>query len=129
MALDGTKLLSFSLTKSNSTFLFLDFPKILIEDDNIQAIIINGGTGISKRDVTVDSVEPLFEKKLDGFGEVFRYLSYKEIGSAAMMSRAIAGVANLKVIICMPGSPNAAKLAMEKLILKELGHMVWEAGR
>ncbi|HPZ08896.1 MAG TPA: molybdenum cofactor biosynthesis protein B [Candidatus Eremiobacteraeota bacterium] len=91
-----------------------------------QAIIFNGGTGISSKDMTVEIVEKLLDKKLHGFGEFFRYLSYKEIGPAAMLSRSMAGVAGSTLIICLPGSPKAAKLAMEKLILSEIGHMVME---
>lgn len=101
----------------------------IMEDQNIQAIILNGGTGISKKDVTIEAVKPFLEKKLVGFGELFRYLSYREIGSATILSRAIAGVAKGKIIICLPGSTNACKLAMENLILPELGHMVYEVRR
>lgn len=92
----------------------------------VQAIIINGGTGISRRDSTFETVVALLEKKLDGFGELFRYLSYKDIGSSAIMSRAIAGVYRGRIIFSTPGSESAVRLAMEKLILPELGHMVRE---
>ncbi len=91
-----------------------------------EAIIFNGGTGISSKDITVNLLEKMLDKKLDGFGEFFRYLSYKEIGTAAMMSRAMAGVAGSTLIICLPGSPKAVTLAMEKLVLPEIGHMVME---
>ena len=101
----------------------------LIEKNEIEVIILNGGTGISKKDVTIEAVSPLFEKNLKGFGELFRNLSYNEIGSASIMSRAIAGVVNSKIIICIPGSPNAVNLAMGKIIINELSHMVWEANR
>ncbi len=101
----------------------------LLSNPNIQAIIINGGTGVGKRDVTVDVITHLLEKKLEGFGELFRALSFQEIGSAAMLSRAIAGVVKGKVVFCLPGSPNACTLAMKKLIIPELGHIVWEANR
>ncbi|MFZ3064349.1 MAG: MogA/MoaB family molybdenum cofactor biosynthesis protein [Nitrospirota bacterium] len=100
-----------------------------IVDNNLQAIIINGGTGISKRDTTFEAVDSLLEKRLEGFGELFRYLSFQEIGSAAIMSRASAGVYRGKIIISVPGSEPAVKLAMEKLILPELGHIVWEINR
>lgn len=100
-----------------------------VTDNYIHAIIINGGTGISKRDTTFEAIENLFEKRLDGFGEIFRYLSHLEIGSAAIMSRASAGVCRGKIIISIPGSESAVKLAMEKLILPELGHIVWEINR
>ena len=98
-----------------------------IADDGIQAIITNGGTGIAGRDVTYEAITGLFEKRLDGFGELFRMLSYPEIGAAAMLSRATAGIANRTVIFSTPGSSNAVRLALEKLIGPELGHVVLEA--
>lgn len=101
----------------------------LLKNSEIQVIITNGGTGISKRDVTIDVVLNLLEKKLEGFGELFRYLSYDEIGSSAIMSRTIAGIADGKIIICIPGSASAVELAMDKLILPEIGHMVYEMDR
>ena len=88
------------------------------------AVIVNGGTGISPRDGTFEVVNRFLEKKLDGFGELFRYLSYLDIGSAAIMSRAAAGTARGKVLISLPGSKGAVSLAMEKLILPEIRHMV-----
>jgi molybdenum cofactor biosynthesis protein B len=91
---------------------------------DVDAVIVNGGTGIAPRDGTYDVVSGLLEKRLDGFGEIFRYLSYLDIGSAAVMSRAVAGAARGKVIISVPGSEGAVTLAMEKLILPELRHMV-----
>ncbi|ALA58158.1 MogA/MoaB family molybdenum cofactor biosynthesis protein [Nitrospira moscoviensis] len=95
-------------------------------NDTVQAIIINGGTGISRRDSTFEAVDALLEKRLDGFGEVFRYLTYQEIGSPAIMSRATAGIIKGRVLFSTPGSENAVRLAMEKLILPELGHLVKE---
>lgn len=91
-----------------------------------QVIIVSGGTGVSKRDITVDTIEPLLERKLSGFGELFRYLSYDEIGSAALLSRAIAGAIGSKVVFCLPGSAGATRLAMKRLILPELSHIVGE---
>jgi len=93
----------------------------------IDAIIITGGTGITSSDVTIETVTPLLEKKLPGFGEIFRHLSFDEIGSAAMLSRASAGVAKGKVVFCLPGSPNATKLCVQKLILPEARHIVKHA--
>ena len=90
----------------------------------VDAVVVNGGTGISPRDGTYEVVSRFLEKKLDGFGEIFRYLSYLDIGSAAIMSRAAAGTARGKVLISLPGSRGAVTLAMEKLILPELRHMV-----
>jgi molybdenum cofactor biosynthesis protein B len=91
---------------------------------DVDAVIVNGGTGISPRDVTYEVVSRAFEKKLDGFGEIFRYLSYLDIGSAAVMSRAAAGTARGKILISLPGSKGAVTLAMEKIILPEIRHMV-----
>ena len=90
----------------------------------VEAVIVNGGTGISPRDGTYEVIVRLLDKRLDGFGEIFRYLSYQDIGSAAVMSRAVAGSAQSKVLISLPGSTGAVGLAMEKLILPELRHMV-----
>jgi molybdenum cofactor biosynthesis protein B len=92
--------------------------------NEVEAVIVNGGTGISPRDGTYEVIAALLDKRLDGFGEVFRYLSYQDIGSAAIMSRAVAGSAQGKVLISLPGSRGAVSLAMEKLILPELRHMV-----
>lgn len=93
-------------------------------DIGVDAIILSGGTGIAPRDTTYDAIEQLLEKTLPGFGEIFRSLSYAEIGSRAMASRAIAGVYSGKLIFSLPGSSNAVKLAVEKLILPELVHLV-----
>lgn len=90
----------------------------------VEAVIVNGGTGIAPRDGTYEVVSRFLDKKLDGFGEIFRYLSYLDIGSAAIMSRAAAGTARGKVLISLPGSQGAVTLAMEKLILPEIRHMV-----
>jgi len=93
-------------------------------NDKNEVIITTGGTGIAERDITIEVIRPLFEKTLEGFGELFRYLSYKEIGSAAMLSRATAGIINKKIIFCLPGSPNAVKLALKSLIIPESGHII-----
>ena len=100
-----------------------------VGDDTVQAIIINGGTGISRRDSTFEAVDSMLEKRLDGFGEVFRYLTYQEIGSPAIMTRATAGIVQGKVLFSTPGSENAVRLAMQKLILPELGHLVRELSK
>lgn len=95
--------------------------------EGIEVILTNGGTGIAKRDVTIESVQSLLEKEIVGFGELFRMLSYQEdIGSAAILSRAIAGVVRNKAVFSTPGSSGAVKLAMNKLILPEIGHVVRE---
>ncbi|MDO7487876.1 MogA/MoaB family molybdenum cofactor biosynthesis protein [Peribacillus frigoritolerans] len=93
----------------------------------VDVILTNGGTGIAKRDVTIEAVKELMTKEIPGFGEIFRMLSYQEdIGSAAILSRAIAGVVNNKAVFSTPGSSGAVRLAMNKLILPELGHVVGE---
>jgi molybdenum cofactor biosynthesis protein B len=97
-----------------------------LKEEGVQAIIINGGTGIGKKDVTIEAVSPYLEKVLVGFGEMFRYLSFREIKSPAILSRAIAGVSKGKIVFCLPGSTNACKMAMEQLIIPELGHIVYE---
>ncbi|HEX3203269.1 MAG TPA: MogA/MoaB family molybdenum cofactor biosynthesis protein [Nitrospiraceae bacterium] len=94
------------------------------KDDHVRVILINGGTGITRRDSTFEAIEGMLEKRLSGFGELFRSLTYDEIGSAAMMSRATAGVFRGRIIFSTPGSEHAVRLAMEKLILPELGHVV-----
>lgn len=101
----------------------------LAERDEIDAILITGGTGISSRDQTFETVSRMFAKTLPGYGELFRMLSYQEIGPASMLSRSIGGVIGRTVVLTMPGSPAAVRLAMEKLILPELGHLVREARR
>lgn len=98
-------------------------------DPAVQVVLTNGGTGISHRDTTYDVIDRMLEKRLDGFGELFRSLSFAEIGSAAMLSRATAGVCKGTLVMTMPGSTNAVRLAMEQLILPELGHLVFEVTR
>jgi molybdenum cofactor biosynthesis protein B len=90
---------------------------------DLDAIVINGGTGISARDNSTEVVKSLIDKELEGFGELFRLLSFQEIGAAAMLSRAIAGVRHGKFVAALPGSPDACRLAMEKLLIPELGHI------
>jgi len=100
-----------------------------LSDARTQVIITTGGTGITSRDGTFETIDRLLEKRLTGFGELFRMLSYEQIGAAAMMSRAIAGTVRGKAIFVLPGSPDAVRLAMTKLILPELGHVVQQLGR
>ena len=99
--------------------------RTLLNRDDVDTVIINGGTGISPRDSTFEAIQGLLEKEISGFGEFFRMLSYQDIGSAAMMTRATAGVAKEKVIISLPGSTGAVELGMTKLVLPELGHMLF----
>lgn len=99
-------------------------------NNDVDAIITTGGTGISQGDVTIEAIKPLLDKEIEGFGEIFRYLSYTEdVGTRAILSRAIAGTVGHQVIISIPGSTGAVKLAMEKLITKELNHLVHELNK
>ncbi len=98
--------------------------EILGKRSDLDTVIFNGGTGIAPRDTTYDAIESLLEKTLPGFGELFRFLSYQEIGSRAIASRAIAGVYQSKLIFSLPGSTNAVQLAMQQLIMPELAHLV-----
>ncbi|MFD2830301.1 MogA/MoaB family molybdenum cofactor biosynthesis protein [Corticicoccus populi] len=99
-------------------------------NSDIDAVITTGGTGIARRDVTLEALEPLFDKKIEGFGEIFRMLSYTEdIGSRSILSRAAAGTYGNKVIISLPGSTGAVKLAMEELVIPELNHLVYELNK
>ena len=97
--------------------------------EDVDAILMTGGTGITQRDQTFETVTQMLTKILPGYGELFRWLSYQEIGAAAMLSRATGGLLGNKVLLTMPGSPAAVRLAMEKLILPELPHLVREAKR
>jgi molybdopterin adenylyltransferase len=110
---DSRPLIRFSLYKS-------------LTEDQCDVVIFLGGTGLSPRDVTFEAVAPLLDKTLDGFGEIFRRLSYDSIGSPAMMTRAIGGVVDSRVVFCLPGSPDAASMGMD-LILKELPHAIFIA--
>jgi molybdopterin adenylyltransferase len=95
----------------------------------VNLVLFNGGTGISKRDTTYDVISKKLQKVMPGFGELFRMLSFEQVGAAAMFSRATAGVYKGKVIVSTPGSPAAVQLAWEKLILPEIQHLVWELNR
>lgn len=98
-----------------------------IADSETRAIVFTGGTGIAPRDVTPDTIEPELDRVVPGFGELFRLLSYAEIGSAALVSRALAGIKGGKLVFVIPGSQGAVRLAMQKLIVPELGHLAGEA--
>ena len=94
-----------------------------LADQAVRAVIVNGGTGIAPRDTTYEALVSLLEKRLEGFGELFRMLSWEQVGAAAMLSRAAAGVARGKILVSLPGSPDAVGLAMDRLLVPELGHM------
>ena len=98
----------------------------LLARSDIDAVITTGGTGISTRDTTYEVVDRMLEKRLDGFGEIFRMLSYEEVGAAAVLSRAVAGAIGDKLVACLPGSRNAVRLAVEKLLVPEIAHIVFE---
>jgi molybdenum cofactor biosynthesis protein B len=95
-------------------------------DPSVDAIISTGGTGIARRDVTYEAVSTIMDRKIDGFGELFRMLSFEEVGSASMLSRATAGAIGSTAVFALPGSRNAIRLAMERLILPEIAHVVFE---
>lgn len=115
------KVLSYSVIPDDSKLLLSQIRNMI--DKNVDVILTTGGTGIGSRDITIETLKPLFDKEMDGFGEIFRYESYKELGTGAILSRATAGVVKSTIIIAMPGSPNAVKLGL-KLVLPELGHLV-----
>jgi molybdenum cofactor biosynthesis protein B len=100
----------------------------LCSNEECQIVLLTGGTGLAPRDTTYEAVTSILEKQLDGFGELFRMLSYEEIGAAAMLSRATAGVCKSTLVFSMPGSTGAVGLAMDKLILPEIGHVAWLLG-
>ena len=124
----GHRLISYAILKNDADAIRQKISELLRLEE-LQVIITSGGTGVGHRDVTVETISTILEKKLDGFGELFRFLTYQELGTGSIMSRAIGGVAGGKVILCLPGSAGAVTLAMDKVILPEIGHMVREATR
>lgn len=124
----GHRIVDRTLVRDNH----LDIESAIIrgmQSPEVQTLLFTGGTGVAGRDITPEVVEEHFDKVLDGFGELFRWLSFQEIGPAAILTRAIAGISEQKVLISIPGSPKAIQLAMERLILPEIGHLVAEATR
>lgn len=101
----------------------------LLARDGIDVVVFCGGTGFSPRDLSVDAVRPFLEREVEGFGELFRALSFAEVGAAAMLSRACGGVARQRAVFCLPGSPHAVRLAVERLILPEVGHLLGQVRR
>jgi molybdenum cofactor biosynthesis protein B len=124
----GHRIIGRSIIKDDPDLVRAAVTRQLAKAD-VQAIITTGGTGITSRDSTYEAIAGLLQKKLDGFGELFRMLSYQEIGSAAMMSRACAGLVAGRIVISLPGSEAAVRLAVEKLIVPELGHLVQQASK
>ena len=125
---NGHRVVSYCILKNDADSIQKKLGELL-QEESLKVIITSGGTGISHLDVTVETISPTLEKNLDGFGELFRLLTHQELGSGSIMSRAIAGVARGKVILCLPGSVGAVSLAMEKIILPEIGHLVREVTR
>ena len=125
---DGHTVVSHTLVPNNEEKIRAEVERLL-NDGGVQVIVTSGGTGIGTKDKTVATVTPLLEKEIPGFGELFRRISYDEVGGAAIMSRATAGVVKGKLIFCLPGSRNAVKVALSKIILPNLGHMQWEISR
>lgn len=123
LAAEGHEVLGYRIVKDDPTEVENLLRHALSRDD-LEAIILTGGTGISPRDGTYEVVNRLLDKQISGFGEIFRFLSYQDIGSSAVMSRAQAGVAAGKVVISLPGSRGAVVIGMRRLVLPELGHMV-----
>jgi len=124
----GHKILAYALLKNDPAAIRQKISEFL-KLDGLQVIITSGGTGLSKRDVTIETVTPMLEKTMDGFGELFRSLSYQDIGTSSILSRAAAGVIQGKLILSLPGSLGATRLALEKIILPEIGHAVRETTR
>jgi molybdopterin adenylyltransferase len=118
----GHRVVAYRIVKDEPTLIQTVVKPILV-DASVDAVFLTGGTGIAPRDTTFESVQALFEKEIAGFGELFRMLSWNEIGSAAMLSRASAGIVSGKIVFSMPGSKAAVELAMTKLALPELGHI------
>ncbi len=101
----------------------------LLAREDVDVLVFCGGTGFSPKDLTVDAVRPFLEREVEGFGELFRALSFAEIGSAAMLSRALGAVARKRAVFCLPGSPKAVRLAIERLVLPEVGHLLGQVRR
>lgn len=125
---EGHRVAAYVIVENDATKIGEAF-KGFTNDEMIQVIITSGGTGISTKDKTVDAISGLFDKELSGFGELFRRLSFEEIGEAAMFSRATAGIIGRKLVFCLPGSRSAMGTALKKIILPGLGHMLWEVNR
>jgi molybdenum cofactor biosynthesis protein B len=115
----GHKVLARDLVKDDRYLLRAILSK-WIADDQVQAILITGGTGLTARDVTVEAVRPLLDKEIDGFGELFRWLSYSDVGTSTIQSRALGGLANRTLIFCLPGSTRACELAWDKILQPQL---------
>jgi molybdenum cofactor biosynthesis protein B len=123
----GHQLISYRLLKNDLEAIRHDV--ITLVEAEVGCIVTTGGTGLGSRDVTIEAVTPLLDKSLGGFGELFRHLSFDEVGTAALMSRATAGSVRGTIVFCLPGSTKAVRLALERLILPELKHVIRELRR
>ncbi|HEV2092649.1 MAG TPA: MogA/MoaB family molybdenum cofactor biosynthesis protein [Rubrobacter sp.] len=121
----GHEVVAREIVRDDATGIQMKLVDLLARSD-VDAVVTTGGTGISARDTTYEVVERMIEKRLDGFGELFRMLSYEEIGAAALLSRAVAGAVGTKLVASLPGSRNAVGLGMEKLLVPEIAHIVFE---
>jgi molybdopterin adenylyltransferase len=121
----GHEIVARRIVKDDAARIRTEIVNLLARPD-ADAVITTGGTGISARDTTYEVVDRMIEKKLDGFGEIFRALSFEEIGAAAILSRAVAGTVGTKLVACLPGSRNAVRLAVEKLLVPEISHVIFE---
>lgn len=124
----GHKVIEYRIIK-NSVSQIRSVAEEMLGRADIQLIFMSGGTGIGRRDVTLEAVKPLMEKRVEGFGELFRQLSFREIGGASMLSRAMGAVAGGKIMFCVPGSEKAARLALSQLIIPQVNHIIWELRR
>lgn len=128
LAADGHRIAAYAIVPDEPDRIAATAREWLARDD-VDVLITTGGTGIARRDRTVATLKPLVEREVPGFGEVFRWLSYQDVGAPAMLSGAFAGVAGTRLVVALPGSRGAVRLALEKLLLPELRHLVWEARR
>ena len=125
----GHMVAAYAIVKDDASAIDTQLRAWLADAEPFDAIFTTGGTGIASRDTTIEVVERLLDKPLDGFGELFRMLSWDEVGPAAMLSRAVGGLAGETLVFAMPGSTNAVGLGMDKLLIPELPHLVWERAR
>lgn len=123
----GHSVSDYRIIKNDPSALRDEVSRFLTSD--LDLLVTTGGTGISRKDITIETIGPVLEKNLSGFGELFRHLSFRDVGSRALMSRALGGVAQGKLLFALPGSTQAVQVALKELILPELGHLLWEANR
>ena len=128
LAAEGHRIVHHAIVKDEPDQIRREFEELCARDD-VDAIVFTGGTGVAPRDSTVEVVEPLLTKVLPGFGEVFRMLSWEEVGPPAILSRAVGGLRGTRAVFCLPGSRNAVTLAVTRIIRPELAHLLWEARR